>query len=197
MKKEIRLAELRMAIPTQEAIDSNEMIVEGYALVFESPTVMFEQDGIQYKEIIQRGALDNCDLNDVPFRYNHSNEVMIMARTRNKTLQLMVDDNGLKITANLANTTTGKDLYELIKRSDIDKMSMAMYVAEDSYDRATNTRTITKISKLGDVSAVDMPAYDQTSISCRSFFETQHEMEQKILKEKEIFRQLLILKTYL
>lgn len=188
-KREIRLAELRAL-----DLENDNQLVQGYALVFDQPTVLYEYGGVEYKEVIARGALDEADLTDVPFKYNHSDDVMIMARTRNKTLQLTIDDTGLLINADLAKTTSGKDMYELIRRGDIDKMSFAFRVKEDSYDRETNTRTILKISKLYDVAAVDMPAYDQTSISARSYFE-----EKTLENSKEIvlLRKKLLIKTYL
>jgi hypothetical protein len=125
-------------------------------------------------------------MSDVPFKYNHSDSFMIMARTRNQTLQLIRDDNGLKIRAQLADTTDGRDLYELIKRGDVDKMSFAFTVRGDSYDNKTRTRTIQDIDKLFDVSAVDFPAYDTTSISARSFFELESENERKALDSAEL-----------
>lgn len=186
-KKEIRMAEIRIA-----QADSNEMIVSGCPVVYDAPTVLWEYDGIQYKEVIDRGALDGADMADVPFKYNHSSNVMVMARTRNKTLQLVVTEAGLSVTANLAPTSAGKDLYELIKRGDIDKMSFAFVVKQDYYDRDMHTRHIKKIKKLYDVSAVDMPAYDSTSISARSYFEAEAEKELHIQRE----RKRMILRTY-
>ena len=188
-KREIRLAELRAL-----DLENDNQLVQGYALVFDQPTVLYECGGVEYKEVIARGALDEADLTDVPFKYNHSDNVMIMARTRNKTLQLTIDDTGLLINADLAKTTSGKDMYELIRRGDIDKMSFAFRVKEDYYDRETNTRTILKISKLYDVAAVDMPAYDQTSISARSYFE---EKTLENSKELVLLRKKLLIKTYL
>src|SRR5690606_39204725 len=78
-QREIRMAELRAIEP---AGDANEMIVEGRAIVYESPTVMYEIEGNKYYEVIARGALEGADLRDVPFKYNHSDSVMVMARTR-------------------------------------------------------------------------------------------------------------------
>src|SRR5690606_32212350 len=131
-QREIRMAELRAIEP---AGDEHEMIVEGRAIVYESPTVLFEIDGVQYKEVIARGALDGAAVKGVPFKYTHSDNVRVMARTRNKTLELIPDEQGLLVRAKLANTTAGRDLYELIRRGDVDKMSFAFTVAEDSYDR--------------------------------------------------------------
>lgn len=191
MNKEIRSAVLKISNVQEE---ENDLVVEGYAVVFEQPTVLYKTDGVEYKEVIDRNALVDADLSDVPFKYNHSNEFLVLARTRNKTLELTVDDNGLKIKANLADVTVGQDLYKLIKRGDIDKMSFAFTVAEEKYDNLTHTRRILKIDKIYDVSAVDTPAYNQTNICARDYFTAQIEMEKKLDREK--LRQKLILLTY-
>jgi len=173
------------------------MIVEGRAIVYESPTVLYEIDGVKYYEVIARGALDGADIRDVPFKYNHSSAVMVMARTRNKTLELIPDDHGLLIRANLANITAGRDLYELIRRGDVDKMSFAFTVAEDTYDRDTRTRKILKFKRIWDVSAVDTPAYQDTYISARSYFEAQAEAERQAAEAAQRRRRRLIAQTYL
>ena len=74
--------------------------VEGYAVRFNEPTVLFKFDGLEYKEIIKPEALNHADLSDVPFKYNHSDNVMIMARTRSKTLTLNIDSEGLLLGLN-------------------------------------------------------------------------------------------------
>ena len=72
--------------------------------------------------------------------------------------------------ADLSGTAAGRDLYVEIDGGYVDKMSFSFSVRESKYDTLTHTRTITKIGKLYDVSAVDIPAYEETSISARSFF---------------------------
>lgn len=180
VQKEYRMMEIRAAQLPADSPENTDMIVEGRAVVYNQPTVLFEIDGIEYREVIDAGALDGADLSDVPFKYNHSDDVMIMARTRNKTLELIVDDQGLFVRAHLANTTAGRDLYTLIKRGDIDKMSFAFTVAEEEYDRNNRTRHIKKIDKVWDVSGVDIPAYDTTTLSARSYFELEREKERKL-----------------
>lgn len=186
---------------TLAATDTKDkQLVEGYAAVFEQPAIIYSCDGIDYKEIIDKDAFVGTDLSDVPFKYNHSDNFLVLARTRNKTLTLTVDNMGLKISADLAPVQAGKDLYNLIKRGDIDKMSFAFMVAQDSYDTATHTRRILKFDKIYDVSAVDMPAYNGTSIdvapgaasSARSYFSAQIESE-KMATEK---RKRLYLLTF-
>ncbi len=175
-------------------LEDSKMLIQGYAIRFNEPAV-FSFDGVEYREVIDARALDKTDMRDVPLKYNHSDDVMIMARTRNKTLQLIKDEQGLRIIAELANTTAGRDLYELIKRGDIDKMSFAFTVSKDEYDTETRTRKILSIDKLFDVSAVDTPAYDTTSLSLRSYFEAEAE-KQRIALEKASRRKRLIIKTY-
>ena len=114
-----------------------------------------------------------------------------MARTTNNTLNLEINVTGLRITAELADTTQGKDLYKLIKRNDIKKMSFGFIVKEDKYDAVTHTRRILKIEKLYDVSAVDTPAYLGTSLTARDYFTAQEQ-----LKDNIITRRKLMLLTY-
>ena len=156
-------------VPRDEG--SKEYRVRGTAIVFNSPTVLWECDGVEYKEIIDRHAFDECDMSDVIFNYNHGGKVV--ARLRNKTLALNIDERGVNIDADLGGTTAGRELYEEIDGGYVDKMSFSFTVREASYDSVTHTRTITKVKKLYDVSAVDIPAYNDTSISARSFFEEE------------------------
>lgn len=164
-----------------ESVADDELVVEGYAAVKESLTVLYEVEGVEYREIIDARAFDNCDMSDVPFKYNHSDDFLVLARTRNKTLELSVDERGLKIKASLADVNAGRDLYTLIKRGDVDKMSFAFSVAKDSYDSLTRTRRILEISKIWDVSAVDAPAYQSTNIavSARDYFAAKAEAERQ------------------
>ena len=189
LKREVR----SMPVSIDDSQDQK-MLIQGYAIRFNEPAV-FDVDGVEYREVIDPRALDKTDMRDVPLRYNHSDNVMVMARTRNKTLQLIKDDEGLRILADLANTTAGRDLYELIKRGDVDKMSFAFTVARDDYDVETRTRRILAVDKIFDVSAVDSPAYETTSISVRSYFEAEAE-KQRIALERAARRKRLILKTY-
>jgi len=201
IKKEQRIMEIRAV---QLPPDSTEMLVEGRAIVFNSPIVIWEYDGMKFYEVIDARALDACDMSDVVFRYNHSDDVMIMARTRKGSLQLIKDDLGLNVKAKLFDITPARDLYKLIQQGDIDEMSFQFVVAEDSYNQDTRTRTILKIKKLYDVAAVDMGAYSDTNISARSSFFLEKEQEQKALDDAESqkalddadMRKKLILQTY-
>ena len=163
--------------------------VRGTAIVFDTPTCLFEVDGVKYYEVVDRHALDGCDLSDVIMNYNHGGKVV--ARLRNKTLVLTITDRGLDLEADLSGTAAGRDLYEEIDGGYIDKMSFSFVVRAAEYDAATHTRRITKIRKLYDVSAVDIPAYEETSLSARSFFEVEHSKEVKALEQAARRRRLL------
>lgn len=151
---------------TREAETENTYTVEGYASTF-APYVLFQEDGIDYKEQIDRHAFDNCDMSDVLFLYNH--EGSVLARQKNGTMQLSVDDGGLKVRADLSSTSKSREMYEEIRTGLVDQMSFAFVVDDDSYDRESHTRTIRSIRKLYDVSAVSIPANPTTSISARDW----------------------------
>ena len=163
--REYRAFELRAA--------DGEMTVEGYAAIFESPAVLYSYDGVDYREVIDRKAFSGAQMADVVMNYNHQGKPV--ARTKNGTLQLRVDSTGLRIRADLSGTEEGRRLYEEIRGGYIDKMSFAFTVSEDSYDRDTHTRRILGIQRLYDVAAVDLPAYDATNISARSYFSAEAE----------------------
>ncbi|WP_336772308.1 HK97 family phage prohead protease [Paenibacillus sp. MMO-58] len=167
-------------------------IADGYAAKHNSPTVLFEHAGQQYKEVIDARAFDGADMSDVIFQYDHKGKVM--ARTKNNTLKLTVDSVGLKIEANLGGTAEGRTLHQEIQDGYVDKMSFRFKVAPggDKYDQATRTRTITKIQKVYDVSAVSIPAYDDTNISARSFFEAEIEREKQAALDAEQRQRLLL-----
>lgn len=162
--------------------------VRGTAVVFDTPACLFEVDGVKYYEVIDRHALDACDLSDVIMNYNHSGKVV--ARLRNKTLLLHITEWGLELEADLSGTAAGRELYEEIDGGYVDKMSFSFLVQAAEYDSAAHTRTITKIRKLYDVSAVDIPAYEETSLSARSFFAVEYAKEAEALEQAARRRRL-------
>ncbi|MDQ0158967.1 HK97 family phage prohead protease [Alkalibacillus salilacus] len=186
-------AEFQIRVLEGESDEDEQLYVEGYAATFDEPTVLMTIGDTEFKEQIDDKAFEEADMSDVIFNYNHSGKVM--ARTRNKTLQLSVDDKGLYVRARLDGTSEGRNLYEEIQGGYIDRMSFAFTVAEASFDRDNHTRTIRKVKKLYDVSAVDIPAYDTTSLSARSYFEAEAEKEKKALdsaeKRKELKKDIL------
>ena len=170
--KEIRKLDMQF-----RAVDNEEeMRIEGYAVVFNSP------ETYSYTEIIDEHALDEADMSDVVLRYNHNDSFMVLARTRNKSLELNVDEKGLMIDAKLQNDITDhRNIYNAIKSGLIDKQSFAFTVDEDEYDYDTDTRTIKKIGRLFDVSVVDQPFYNSTDVSI-----TRDENDEFLTKRAEL-----------
>lgn len=185
--KEVRLKEVRAV----EEPNPDKMVIEGYAIVFDEPT------DIGYVEVIESGALDECDMSDVCLKYNHEDNCLIMARTRNKSLQLTVDDHGLKVYAELIDTSSNRDIYKSIQAGLLDKMSFAFIVRDAVWEtiEGRDVRKITGIEKLFDVSVVDVPAYEQTEVYARSkeAVEKEQEAYHKLLLEKEKMKLLLSL----
>lgn len=174
-----------------------EMIVEGYAVRFNSPTVLFEYDGIEYKEQIDDRAFQEAKMDDVIFNYDHQGKVM--ARTRNKTLELEVREDGLFMRAKLSGTEEGRKLYEEIRGGYIDRMSFQFSIKEEAYDKENHMWTVRKVKRLYDVSAVSIPAYDDTSIEARKNFILEADAQEKRKRKAaaELRKRRLILKTKL
>ena len=147
--------------------------LEGYAAVFNSTTNIA---GL-FNERIDAHAFDECDFSDVCFLVNHDTSRIALARSRrntpNSTLQLSIDSRGLKTRANLdiENNSEARNLYSAVKRGDVDGMSFMFMVDSDEWSDLNSdmpTRTITKVSKVFEVSAVNFPAYSDTEINARS-----------------------------
>lgn len=164
--KEIRTAEIRAQAPTAEG--ANGLIIEGVAIVFDTPTTIHDPAG-DYIEVIKRGALDGADLTDSRLLVNHDLTRIPLARTP-KTMQFSITEKGLEMRAELPNTEEAKTAYTAVKRGDLTGMSFAFTVPDggDSFDAKTNTRTITKIAKVYEVSLVNFPAYPTASAEARS-----------------------------
>lgn len=178
---------------------SDEGIVEGYASVYNQKTNI----GDWFYEIIERGAFDNTDLTDVLLFTNHDMNKIPLARSRknngNSTMQLTPDEIGLKMRANIdiENNAESKTLNSAIQRGDIDGMSFRFLIGDEEWENLdTNmpTRHIKSISKVIEVSAVNIPAYDGTSIYMRNgdvSLDNERQALDSVLEEK---RSLFLLK---
>ena len=176
-EKEIRKIDMQFRA---ESDDDGEMRIKGYAAVFNSP------ETYGYTEVIDSKAFDEADMSDVVLRYNHNDSFMVLARTRNKSLKLDVDKKGLFMDAVLQkNITDHVNVYNAIDSELIDKQSFAFTVEEDTYDYDTDTRTITKIGKLFDVSVVDQPFYNATDVSVARTAENSDFLERREQLRKE------------
>ena len=187
IRKEREYRALAAPLSVQAAVKriDTEYYVEGYATTFDTPYLLYEfDDGTKYYERIDAHALDSADMSDVIMQYDH--EGRVFARQSNKTLVLATDHKGLLVAADLGKTDLARGLYQDIDAGMITKMSWAFTVAEDSYDRATRTRTILRIKKVYDVSAVSIPANGDTEISARAFADRSYEQERQELQKRRV-----------
>lgn len=152
--------------------DTNGDYITGRPIVYNSKTDMGYFD-----EIIDSGALDECNLKDVRFLVNHNTDMIPLARSRNNnknsTMQLSPDKKGMEIRVNLdtENNTDSKNLYSAIKRGDITGMSFMFTIDDEEWSGLESehpTRIIRKIGQVFEVSAVTFPAYESTEISARN-----------------------------
>lgn len=182
-KREVRLADVSF----EET--EGKMILEGYAIVFEQETLIGDTKS-GFKEVIDSRALTDTLMKDVPMKYNHMDNILILARTKNGSLALSVDNVGLKVHAELLDTTTNADIYKMVRAGLLDKMSFAFVVSKQSWDRSGDVpiRRILGIERLYDVSVVDLPAYDGTSIYSRSLALVDAELKAMDLADEELKR---------
>jgi len=196
--------DFKLAIIEADEQDQEERkVVRGYASTFNEPYTLFEYDGIKYQEQVDTRAFDDADMSDVIFQYNH--EGRVFARQSNGTLTVAPDERGLAIEADLSGTEIGRGLYEEIKGGYTNKMSFGFRVDADTWEERqledgtkANLRTITRIGKVYDVSAVSIPANDATSISVRNLSDgVIAKIQAERLEALELEKRKLLLKLKL
>ncbi|HJA41875.1 MAG TPA: HK97 family phage prohead protease [Firmicutes bacterium] len=177
--KEFRSAELNISGQTEQ------LSLFGRPILYDVPTTINLPNGQSYTEIIKRGALDDADLSDIRLLYNHDTNRIPLARTP-KTMSFELDEAGLTMRANLPDTPEGQSVYTAVKRQDLSGMSFAFKVPDDGshYDVKTNTRSISKISKVYEFSICPFPAYTQTSVEARSVIESAQ--QEQSVREKAL-----------
>ena len=161
--------------------DEDAKIVRGYASTFGNAYTLYSDPDLEIREIIDARAFDDTDMADVIMQYNH--EGRVFARVSNGTLTVRAEEAGLAIEADLGGTDLGAQVYQEIKGGYTDKMSIGMrvdksrdeWVTERAGSKTIETRTIHRIEKLYDVSAVSIPANDATSISVRQLVDGEIE----------------------
>ena len=174
-----------MTLETKE-VDDGQMVVEGYATTFDQAYPLYRDGDDLISEQVDRNAFAETDMSDVIFQYDHAGRVF--ARKSNQTLMVEPDEHGLKITANLGGTEIGRALYEEIQGGYTNKMSFGFTVAKDRIEKVNGgyLRTILRIGKLFDVSAVSLPANDFTEISARNHIDGAiDEIKEEIRRQEE------------
>ena len=152
--------------PAERRIDT-EHYVEGYAARYEPYELYRDADGQPVYERFERGCFDGCDMSDIIYQYDHTGKVH--ARTSNGSLIVEPDDAGLFMAADLGRTKAAREHYEDdIKSGMVTKMSWRFAVGDYYYDRETRTIVHKTVRKIYDVSAVSIPANDNTEINARA-----------------------------
>lgn len=151
--------------------DQGGSIITGRPIVYDKMT-----DLGWFNEIIERGALNKTNLQDVRFLVNHDTSKIPLARSRknnkNSTMQLTVDDEGMaiRVTLDTENNADARALYSAVQRGDISGMSFMFSINDEEWQNLESdhpTRRIKEIGTVVEVSAVTFPAYEQTEISTR------------------------------
>ena len=148
-----------------------EKYVEGYAAKYEKYLLWDDGDWGKTYERFDPNCFKNTDMSDVIMQFDHAGRVF--ARITNGTLLVEADDTGLFMAADLDKTELARGLYEDINAGMITKMSWRFKVGKYYIEReeGSRDRTIvhTEIPKIYDVSAVSIPANDNTEINARDF----------------------------
>lgn len=166
LKSERQIRALQTFTPaTTKRIDSD-YYVEGYAARFEPYVLCEDVDGPIY-ERFDPGCFAGCDMSDIIFQLNHQGTVM--ARQSNGSLIVEADEIGLFTAADLGRTEAARNLFEEISTGMITKMSWGFILGDYYFDRDTRTIVHRSVKKIFDVSAVSIPANDNTNINARSW----------------------------
>lgn len=189
--KELRLATESLTVRADEQTESK-MIIEGYPIVFDQEAYIdCGFDG--WYEKVDRNAFANADMTDVALKYNHNDNKLILARTRNGSLALTIDDHGVFMHAELIDTTEATDVYKMVKSGLLTEGSFAFTVTDDREEVTDGAvhRTITGIGKLFDVAICPNGAYgDLTEIYARSYdlLESKQKGKAEALKRCAVLR---------
>lgn len=193
LPKEIRLNNENVSVVERaEAENEGKMIIEGYPIIFDKEAYIEGRDG-GFWEKVERNAFNNADMSDVALKYNHNDNLLILARTRNGSLKLTPDEHGVFIHAELINTSTNEDVYKMVKSGLLTEGSFAFTVSDDTEEIRNGEihRTIRGVGKLFDVAICPNGAYgDLTEIYARSY----EALESVKNKKLESLRHLDILK---
>lgn len=183
--------------------ESSERTIEGYAIVFNKRSVVMEDwDGNKFEEIILPSAVtqDLIDRSDIKALFEHDRYRLLARSNKGQgTLTLTIDDNGLKFRFDAPNTVDGDTALELIKRGDVAGCSFAFTLEKGgsslTKEGDTFLRTITKFSRLYDVTVTSDPAYQDTKVAVgelRSLTAPQYEPDEE-KRAKELEREKLSL----
>jgi HK97 family phage prohead protease len=165
---------------TRQEETPDEMLIEGYFALYESETELFE--GVH--EVISRGAFDNTLNNDIRALWNHNTQY-VLGRNKSGSLELKTDEKGLFASIRLPKTQYAQDLYELVKRGDVDQCSFGFNIVGEDLEELASGGYRWRINEadLHEVSVVTFPAYENTSVQARA--KQVEQMEKRKIDQKK------------
>lgn len=182
------MKEIRSTIIQTDEDNASELVLVGTPILFDQPTTITTNSG-SFIEVIERGALNEVNLNDTRLLYNHQLDKVPLAKTP-KTMQLTIGNDGLHMRAELPNTEEARSIHEAVAREDLSGMSFGFTLDEDgqTWEKRSDgslLRTIHKINKIYEISIVPFPAYENTTVSVEARSKVQH-IEQEAKAEKDL-----------
>lgn len=199
-KNEAQERAIRLTPVTEGAkrFDS-ERYVEGYAAKYEKYLLWDDGEYGKTYERFDPDCFKNTDMSDVIMQFDHAGRVF--ARNTNGTLLVETDETGLFIAADLDKTELARGLYEDINAGMITKMSWRFKVGKYHVEHEEGSKDITivhtEIPKIYDVSAVSIPANNDTEINARDFVHGVMDEIARSEAELEERRRKMRLKIYL
>lgn len=171
-------------------LNSNENILEGYALKFNSLSNVMRSGKIHFREIISPGALENADLSNVVAYFNHDKNQVIGRLGAN--MQLETDNIGLRFKIDLPDTQLSRDLKAQISSGIINQCSFGFTLGDNAtkWEKSTEdgvdyVRTINQFKVIRDVSVVTNPAYPDTEVHVRSMPDNDNFAKEKFELQKQ------------
>lgn len=146
--------------------DGDDLIIEGYFAVFDSPYVLW--DGAT--EIVKPGAFAGCLSGDIRALIDHDTR-LVLGRTKAGTLTLREDARGLYGTIKInRDDADAMSLYARVQRGDVDQCSFGFDIEEETFVDLGGGQCrweINKVNPLYEVSVVTYPAYEETAVKAR------------------------------
>lgn len=188
------LEQRNTTFPVSVTEENEKRTVEGYAMLFG-----VKSDGLDFEEVIERGALDGViEKSDVFALLNHNRDRGILARSVNGkgSLTLTVDSKGLKYRFEAPRTMLGDELLENLRRNEINQSSFAFTVADggEKWERMKNgkwKRTISQFARIYDVSPVYNAAYSKTTASMRGKEQAEKELGERKEVSEEYYNNII------
>ncbi|WP_455758811.1 HK97 family phage prohead protease [Phocaeicola coprocola] len=188
------LEQRNTTFPVSVTEENEKRTVEGYAMLFG-----VKSDGLDFEEVIERGALDGViEKSDVFALLNHNRDRGILARSVNGkgSLTLTVDSKGLKYRFEAPRTMLGDELLENLRRNEINQSSFAFTVADggEKWERMKSgkwKRTISQFARIYDVSPVYNAAYSKTTVCMRGKEQVEKELEERKEVGEEYYNNII------